>query len=587
VLMANGHMISPCFMVEKQGSTKKRTVYNLKRMNREMRSKRIKLDDMRLLKSLARKGHYACSMDVGAQPTGKDGYHACQIHPTHQKYMTIDLGESAARASAGPADAAAVLAQVGVDIGGMTDTQVSQYWAAIPRFVMCSALPFGYNNAPWLFQKMMRAIATDLRRGDPAAGRPPIVCMVYLDDWLILAPTQDEIRRVQPLVDQVLSEYGLCRQAGKGVWPDGGTQIIEHLGVGANLGMGLFYVPAKRLARIRQQARSLLSSKAKHNGRVDSLWLAQFAGLAMSTWLAVKQARFRIRPMFDDLVRGGAYRRQFRGSVRLSRESVRMLQWWRDLESNPEVGRTLWRPPVDTPICTDASTSIGWGGNFGAHPLTGNPQQNVGLPAAGIWSAVERADIQAGRRNITGLELLAVRRCLERWQALGLLQGRSMLLFEDNAGVVGILSNFVAKSPAMRDDLLAIMNLLEVEDADLRVQWVASALNPSDYFSRMPNKGEWRLRRADAALLLDVYGPCTVDRFADSLSAQLPRFNSPYLATVRRPSTHSRFPGARSGLGSIPRGACCRRSFRDCGPKLPRRPLFSSRSGRRSRGGRP
>ena len=41
---------------------------------------------------------------------------------------------------------------------------------------------------------------------------------------------------------------------------------------------------------------------------------------------------------------------------------------------------------------------------------------------------------------------------------------------EDNGGVVGILRNFCARSPAMRSDLLAIMELLEMEDATLRVQ---------------------------------------------------------------------------------------------------------------------
>ena len=32
-----------------------------------------------------------------------------------------------------------------------------------------------------------------------------------------------------------------------------------------------------------------------------------------------------------------------------------------------------------------------------------------------------------------------------------------------------------------------------LEDAILRVQYVPSALNLSDYFSRMPKKGEWSL----------------------------------------------------------------------------------------------
>eukprot|EP01052_Picozoa_sp_SAG31_P030608 SAG31_NODE_3155_length_4612_cov_2.728784_2_plen_379_part_00 len=258
------------------------------------------------------------------------------------------------------------------------------------------------------------------------------------------------------------------------------------------------------------------------------LWTRSLKRLAMSTWLAVPQARFRIRPLFDDLVRGGAYSRKFRCRVRLSRESLRMIEWWRDLQSDPTVGRTVWRPPVDTPFCTDASTSIGWGGTYGASPLTGDPQQSIGLPAAGIWTQQERASIKAGDLNITGLELIAVRRCLELWQRMGLIRGRSLLLFEDNAGVVGILRNYCARAPAMRDDLLAVMNLLEAEDAELRVRWVASALNPSDYFSRMPSKGEWTLDPAEFRRLSSGFPPCTVDLFASALSAQLPRFASPF-----------------------------------------------------------
>eukprot|EP01052_Picozoa_sp_SAG31_P021369 SAG31_NODE_1647_length_7645_cov_47.639544_13_plen_74_part_00 len=43
------------------------------------------------------------------------------------------------------------------------------------------------------------------------------------------------------------------------------------------------------------------------------------------------------------------------------------------------------------------------------------------------------------------------------------------MLWEDNVGVVGIPRNFVAKSLAMRDDLLAIMDLLDEHDMTLRV----------------------------------------------------------------------------------------------------------------------
>eukprot|EP01052_Picozoa_sp_SAG31_P050634 SAG31_NODE_11644_length_1010_cov_5.477497_1_plen_158_part_00 len=97
---------------------------------------------------------------------------------------------------------------------------------------------------------------------------------------------------------------------------------------------------------------------------------------------------------------------------------------------------------------------------------------------------------------------------------------------QDNSGVVSILNNYATSAPHMRDDLEQIMLLLELEDAWMRTRYVRSADNPSDYFSRMPSKAEWRLR--DPGQWLVQFQPCTVDRFADRWSALLPRFNSPY-----------------------------------------------------------
>ena len=104
--------------------------------------------------------------------------------------------------------------------------------------------------------------------------------------------------------------------------------------------------------------------------------------------------------------------------------------------------------PELVPWTCDASTGIGYGGNWGAQPLTGSPVQSVGVPCAGIWSDAQRRDIKAGNLNITGLELKAMRLCLEAFAKLGLVRGRSMLLHEDNTGVVGILKNLCANATA-------------------------------------------------------------------------------------------------------------------------------------------
>jgi hypothetical protein len=107
------------------------------------------------------------------------------------------------------------------------------------------------------------------------------------------------------------------------------------------------------------------------------------------------------------------------------------------------------------------------------------------------------------------------------------LRGKSLLLWEDNQGVVGILKKLCTKSQAMMADLHDIMVLLLELNLILRVRYVALRNNSSDYFSRIHYKGEWLLDLELAHLFMRSHetgggGVCTMDRFADGLSAILP-----------------------------------------------------------------
>lgn len=117
----------------------------------------------------------------------------------------------------GPPDRAAIAAQTGVPDSTLTQADVDLAWQLVPRFVMCVALPFEYHNAPWLFQKIMRTVAQAIRSlVIPAHANGPeirgVTCMVYLDDWLVLTPSQAEMWRVRPAVETVLAAHGIFRQ---------------------------------------------------------------------------------------------------------------------------------------------------------------------------------------------------------------------------------------------------------------------------------------------------------------------------------------------------------------------------------------
>jgi hypothetical protein len=536
-LVRRGHMITPAFMVKKKGTTKKRMVYNQKRTNQEIRKRGVKLEDCRQVQFAAKPGCKVFQCDLGnVMDGGKDGYHAIQIHPADQKYLTSDQGAMVRAASLGPPDREAILAQAGVDINHLTAEEVLQYWRPIPQFVMCSALPFGYTNSVWLFTIVMRVMAKILRE------EHNISLTHYLDDWAFWPETDEQAAQWMPVIDQVFSDHGFMRQPGKGtVTADGTWEVVQEvvqLGNGLNTKTNVWFVTPERLKGIRTMGKQILSSADRHQGLVGALWLAQFAGVVLSTYMAVRQARFRTRPLFDDLVRGGAYQRKFSNQVRLSRESKRMILWWIQLQSHKDLGRKVWDPPVDLPWTCDACTTrgSGWGATLPSSPLTGNPQQSVGLPCAGIWTDTER------ELGITRLELKAVRRAIEQYRKWpvsrsfsdltqgfeSLISGRSLLLWEDNAAVVSILNNYSTSCADMREDLHAIMQMLELENAWMRTRYVASALNPSDWFSRLPSKAEWVLRQEAADVWMNWWQPCTVDRFADTDSARLPRFNSPY-----------------------------------------------------------
>ena len=513
VLISEGYMITPSFMVEKAGSTKGRCVFNEKRQNSLQRKKKTKFESLKMLKTCAKQGYWGLAADV------LDGFHLLENHPSDQKYHTADVGAQVVARSCQPLDASA-LAAIKDQVGEVDNP--ADYWGPLPQFLVCVAMNFGGTNSPHNFSRAMaevvKVLRVELSRRFPGSG-----VIVYLDDLLFLMPSYDEAIAAREVINEIFDRFGISRHPKKGFgFTDEPLQNFTHLGTGVDLAKGLYFVNKLKQARLKQQSHALLKSQAKHCRAVDAHWLIQFTGFAISNLLPLPQARYRTRALFDDLIRARAYQRKFRCNVPLSRQSLRDLTWWSQLNSLPTVGRMVWRPPTDLSATVDASTGIGWGANLGAGPLTGNPQQNIGQPASGIWSVEEK------QLSITHLELKAVKELILHFRSQ--LRGKVLLIWEDNQGVVGILRKLCARSQVMRDDLHEIMLLLEELDLILRVRYVASAANPSDYFSRVPYKGEWLLDPALAHQLMRSLGGalCTVDRFADGLSALLPRFNSPY-----------------------------------------------------------
>jgi len=441
--------VSPVHLVPKPHSTKMRVVVDLRHLNQHCPTLPAKFERLKDLEYLARPADWMFSLDL------QDGYHQVPIHPAFRKYFTFEV--------------------------------LGNYYHA-------AALPFGWSLSPLVFTKIMRVPAARLR----SLGAR---LLIYLDDWLFLAPSHSEALQTRALVESTFTSLGLLRNPTKGVWEP--TQRLQHLGLLLDTVEGSFRVPADKLSRLHQGASSLLHHAISHCRHVDPRRLAAFLGLAASVKPALPEQPLRSRSLHDAL----RHLRSWGKDVRLSRQALRDLQWWRTLPASHLPG-PIWRPTTTATLTTDASDS-GWGAHL-------NDGQQT---ASGTWPAHQHP------QHITVKELTAVSLALDQF-ALH-LHGHRVRLKSDNTAVVAIVNSGTSRSPP----LMALARHIWQQAANLQARLFATYVSThdnhlADALSRGHRAPAWRLPPAQFAVLQRRWGPHDVDRFASAHAHLLPRWNS-------------------------------------------------------------
>ena len=259
-------------------------------------------------------------------------------------------------------------------------------------------LCFGLSTAPQVFTRVMAPVSGFLHQ-------PGIRMLWYLDDWLILASSQEEACWAR---DKVLS---LCQELGIIVNPEKSTltpsQTIVYLGIRMDSQTFRASATPSRIEKFFSIAEEFLSSKVQS----AKFWRVLLGHLASLSRL-VPNGQLRMRALQLALSRG----RDFRDEdipVPWDPPSRDDLRWW-CTDGCLEEGISLALRSPDQRFWSDAS-SLGWG-------ATVEDQF-----ASGVWLEGEAS------LSINQGELLAVEKGLRALCAC--LEGRVVTVFNNTTAV--------------------------------------------------------------------------------------------------------------------------------------------------------
>jgi hypothetical protein len=168
-------------------------------------------------------------------------------------------------------------------------------------------------------------------------------------------------------------------------------------------------------------------------------------------------------------------------------------------------GRLVCLPVVIEEVATDASDA-GWGAIWRQFQMRGG------------WTLEER-DLSVNRRELLGFMYALA--CIKEN-----VRGRFLRWIGDNTSAVSWLWNGSRDQEVGTIVKLVWQMASEVGVTFVLPKWVKSGEMPADALSREVDLGDWTVTWDIFILLDQLWGPHTVDRFADHQNSKCIRFNS-------------------------------------------------------------
>ena len=287
------------FSVPKKGTTKRRVILDLSRLNLQIPCPSFKMVSVKEVRRCIPPNAWLTSIDL------KDAYWHVPIAPQFRKFLAFALPEG--------------------------------------TFAF-QAMPFGLNIAPRTFTKLTAVLVAQLREMG-------IQCFAYLDDWLVVAESLAEATLHTEQVVRVLTNAGFIINREKSSLVP--SQSIEWLGWTWDTRSLRLVFPAAKVKALVSRLDAFVSSATFTRRSLESVvgYLNWVVSVDMVGRISLKQVN-----CYQTRI-GRKYQRDTR--IPMSQELIQLLAYWRRLPT-VELSQPQVFPPPSLTVVTDASKE-GWG----------------------------------------------------------------------------------------------------------------------------------------------------------------------------------------------------------------------------------
>lgn len=364
------------------------------------------------------------------------------------------------------------------------------------KYYIFNVLPFGLNISPYYFNKTLRPVVQFCRSNN-------LHFTSFVDDGLLNADPA-VINTQRDFLVETYNKLGLIINYEKSeLVPQPKIKFIGYIidSKGPNNTPWL-YIPHDRIYKLKKDIRRCLKT-----GKLTARALAKICGQCVSFTKAVVPSKLLLRNLYRLL----SNRSSWSDNLVLDKPSVNDLQWWLQALDNWNGKPICAKAHIQGQLFCDASDS-GWGAVY------------EGQEAAGLWTG------PIVHKSINYRELLAVLLGLKSFKDK--LRGLTIQIVSDNITTVAFINNLGGNTPELHAIAKEIWSFTTINNTQISAKHLSGSKNcHADRLSRISPQStfSWKLHPRVFRYLNTLYGPFTIDRFADIANFQITPYNSLYM----------------------------------------------------------